>query len=436
MKKRKLTSLLLGRKGRSVLYVLVALGAFLFIPKPPELLGRLLEVIVVITVLNLLERFFLWDEYIHLLSDATREVGKSLSQVVASAVDCGLTGIYVNRKKAVGEVKAAITDARSRVWIMGVALASELSLSDLAPILSEKIKSGTVDVKILLLDPLRSPAVFRTFLESPLEEVGKIANSDRTPGIPEALFWQTFYRDFQNTVYELQLEENVELSKRVKFYGHDPCCWMVVTDDVTYFEPYTFGSPSNGGQRERPLGSYLPVLRFQREPSAEPFNILENHFIKLWLTSDMTFLHIVQRWEDKHAIVKEVFDRRGKWLREVYETLKLGNGNPLSCDQDRRAWSRQTCISTPPSVVTIENKDQNWESDAEVQDSSWGGIALKLDHPIPHGIKRVKLTPNTTRGSGQSSKGVLLLLHWFLNQDYDVAWVQDSPMLIGLKRSC
>jgi hypothetical protein len=139
MPKRSVKSVLVGRKARAVFYFMLASGAYLFLPKLPELAGHLLQVIVVITVVNLLERFVLWNEFIHLHREATREVGKSLSQVVGAAVECGLTGIYVNRKKSIPDVKEAIAGARLKVWLLGVGFAAELSLHELAPILSYQV---------------------------------------------------------------------------------------------------------------------------------------------------------------------------------------------------------------------------------------------------------------------------------------------------------
>ena len=80
-----------------------------------------------------------------------------------SATACGLTRVYHSRDEVKANVLSDIENAEQRVWICGIGLAETITLTNALSSLDKNPRP--VKVKILLLDALRSTALFRTFLE-------------------------------------------------------------------------------------------------------------------------------------------------------------------------------------------------------------------------------------------------------------------------------
>lgn len=349
-------------KNRELLYQFIAIFAFLLcgailimVPKP----GTANEIFLALTVVfgvHLIERYVLWRTIQKL-------VGNDL---VRAAKDCNLTAIYKNRLDAglCSEVKTAVKDAGDTVCLLGISFSGAIPFSDLVESVLERDPGRRPkDFRILLLDPFRSPAVFRTFLETKLESVRRIVGYERReqPDLP-FLSVQRLYQDFDTSLTVLKRHAS-ELRHSAKYYAHNPNCWLVIADGVAYFQPYSFGK-STETSADPTLGPYLPVLRFQS--GGEPFKILKDHFDKLWKTTNVDIFHIEAREKNKNTILKRIFQRRQYWFREVYRGL--------SGVQELREYARQPCADA--CQVPVIWKAQSLS--AEVRDSSGGGLSLKL----------------------------------------------------------
>lgn len=83
------------------------------------------------------------------------------------------------------------------------------------------------------------------------------------------LWWEIFdqklYSDFTHACDRLRSYPNVGAT--VRFYTHTPTCWMMIVDNTSHFQPYTFGRSASRHQVSLCIGDNMPVFKFQRQGS-------------------------------------------------------------------------------------------------------------------------------------------------------------------------
>lgn len=362
----------------------------------PEVVKHLLLLFSAIMCVHLIEYAYLWWEIFghirsilketlqatHQLIDNNRNsLENSLqttNRLIGSATTCGLTNIYCSRKDVKGDIYDAIENAEKRVWLLGITFSENVHLDELLSTLNAKLARG-IDIKILLVDALRSSAVFRTLLESTAYEAAKIVNADRakTQATDDPYFHQRLYSDFTHVCDRLKSYQNIGTT--VRFYTHTPTCWMMIIDNTAHFQPYTFGQSASKHPSNLCVGVNMPVFKFQMQPNGKPFEILEDHFQKVWLTSDVDLFHIEARIADRNRVIKDVFDSHSSWFNHVFEVLHAPNGN-MPFTRERRKFPRQTWESNQPSM-NVCLQDRKTVTRATICDCSYEGIALKLETP-------------------------------------------------------
>lgn len=360
----------------------------------PEIVKHLLLLFSAIMCVHLIEYAYLWWEIFghiknilketlqathQFIDDNKKSLEKSLqttNQLIGSATTCGLTHIYCSRKDVKGDIYNAIENAEKRVWLLGITFSENVHLDELLSTLNEKLTRG-VDIKILLLDVLRDTAVFRTFLESDTPEVAKILNADRmkTLSIDDPYFHQRLYSDFTHVCDRLGNYPNIGTA--VRFYTHTPTCWMMIVDNTVHFQPYTFGRSAGRHQVNLCIGANMPVFKFQMQPNGKPFEILEDHFLKLWLTSNEDLFHLQARIADRNSVVKDILDSNSSWFRHIFEVLHAPKGN-MPFTSERRKFPRQTWKWNQPSM-NVCLQDCKTVIRATICNCSYEGISLKLE---------------------------------------------------------
>jgi hypothetical protein len=268
---------------------------------------------------------------------------QAADKIRTAARVAGLTGISVGRAQAAREIIELIPHAKRRVWLLAVTLTVDLSIRDLIPALRDHVNGGR-DVRILLLDSLRSPAVFRALLEAKCSQAKRVVQYRRTTSTPpggDPYFALRLYCDFQTAHSELSNEET--LVPNVRFYAHSPTCWLVVIDDVAYVMPYTLGHLKHSPQRVSPLTTYSPVFKFEADDSRHAMvEVLASHFNRLWVTSDVDLFHESIRIAERDRILRKMFDERGAWFRTVCEAVHTRKTRRI-CEEDRRVFPRMPC---------------------------------------------------------------------------------------------
>lgn len=292
--------------------------------------------------------------------------------LIKAATDCGLKKIYPSRGSEVErDILNHIDQARTRVWMLGVGLTEKLQFSKLLPEIG--LRLDEVNVKILLLNALRSPALFRTFLEiEPTSFHNILANNNRE------YFQRKLYHDFHSTFSTLKYHP--EFNSAVRFYGHTPICWMVIVDDTAYFQPYSFGGEAQG--ESRVIGPWLPVFKFQPpqqdEGTTNTFEILEQHFDRLWRTSNADLFHMGLRVENRDNILDAILKDRGDWYKYVYNAL-YGKAVHYA----NRKYPRRACGSKAEHTILWQEDGKPKEAKPDIVNFSRDGVRLSLKDSAP-----------------------------------------------------
>lgn len=280
---------------------------------------------------------------------------REYSDFMRPAMALGLRKVYDFHDKALKtDIINDIDKAEKRIWLLGVTLSEKIDITDPALLqkLENRIDNG-VEVKILLLDGLRSPAVFRTFLESDCQDIRKMIDHERNNrgglrGTNRIYNSHSLFRSFRNAWENLELR--LKFLDKVRFYAHTPSCWLVIVDDKAYFQPYTLGDKSANPNSDS-VSSQMPIIKIQGETN--PVGLVEDHFNKLWLTSDIDLFHMGGRIEIKDTILWKVFEERFEWFEHIYGVLCESDG------RERRKYPRQPCLSLGVvAIVTMASEDE------------------------------------------------------------------------------
>jgi hypothetical protein len=316
-----------------------------------------------------------------------RKLATDLNKLVNDADVCGLARVYANRTDASSAVTAAIAAAEKQIWLLGIAFSQCVSLDGVMrefvrkknyiKVPGSRDESKPLDVRILLLDPFRSPAVFRTFLESDRLDISRIVGvkKDGPYGLPrdddlvnvEQLLKLTLYSHLNRAADMLTYEANKFLQPMVRFYAHNPSCWLVVTEKLAFFEPYTFGQPEEpDGQC---IGKYFPVFEFRQ--GGEPYKVLRDHLDKMWRTTNVSFYHFEarNREEVKRTLLNSILKARSPWLRAAHLALVYKG-------EERRAWPHDFCPGHMQVTVRPDSKNKSYS--ATILDSSRRGMGLEI----------------------------------------------------------
>lgn len=439
-----------------------------------DLAEKLLMTICVVLIVHVFDQVYLMDEVTKNTEQVLGSVVGQHVHIIGASDECGIADIYINRLAAKEKLNSDIDEAKSRIWMLGVGLNVRVNVKGMFSALEDKKKAG-IDVRILMLDAFRSTAVFRTFLESSKDQVERIIDYYEklgTQGISDpqkknSYFSSTLCNEFEATCRAL--DQTPKLAPCVKFYAHTPMCWLVITDNKAYFQPYTFGKGARKKDSSNAIGIHrtatgddtigdsLPVFKFQSHKNTSTFATLEDHFLKLWATSDCSVFHIQARQNDKEGILKRIFETRREWLRHVYNVLYTDRGresydkppgakaSKSSREPDYRLYQRQICPK-PVSISFKFKENGNQEFAGRIVDSSSDGLAIvtdeKLDRTLDE-LKSSKVEVKLDLMHNSTDERVIPNLTNFLSQvllsennSFEIRNTSPgrSPMRLGLKK--
>ncbi|KHE92028.1 MAG: hypothetical protein K8F52_03610 [Candidatus Scalindua rubra] len=379
-------------------FFLAVVALYILLPRywhnVPEIIKHLLLVLCAVLCIHIIEyAFFWWEIFGHmkniftetlspthkLINDNRTLIEKTLcssNQIICGAAVCGLTDIYYSRKDTKNDLYNAVKNAERRLWLLGIAHSEIVQLDDLLSSLDEKITCG-LDVRILLLDALQPAAVFRTLLESTASEVTKIVNTDRSKIKPsDPFFHQRVYSDFVHACNRLRIFPNV--GSTVRFYTHTPNCWLMLVDNTVHFQPYTFGRSPEQNVSNRCIGDNMPVFKFQKQLDVMTFDILKDHFLKMWITSNIDLFHAETRNADRGRIIKEIFDLHSWWFKQVHGVLYQPKDSFVNAI-DLRKFPRQPWKWGQPSVSLCPEESKKAITIKTICDYSCKGLALQIE---------------------------------------------------------
>lgn len=411
----------------------------------PEIVKHLLLVFSAIMCVHLMEYAYLWWEIFghmrdiledtlqatHRLIDGNRNaLEKSLqtfNQLIGKAARCGLINLYCSRKDVKDDLYDTVENAEKRVWFLGVTLSENIHLDELLPTLDEKMSNG-VDIKILLLDALQNTAIYRTLLESNASDAANIIMADRTKTqSTDPFFHQRLYSDFIHACNRFQIYPNVGTT--VRFYTYTPSGWMIIADNTAYFQPYTFGRGVSEHSANLCIGDNMPVLKFQIQPSGQTFEILEDHFLKIWRTSNTDMFHIEARIADRNRIIKETFNSYSAWFKHVYEVLYvLNNNEPFAT---RYKFPRQCWQWNQPSL-SICLQDSNTITGVTICDYSRDGLLLMLEGTQNLNVGQIVILQGTS--PAEPLEANFIINHFLKTKNFVIRRIVNGPQpIIGLQ---
>lgn len=377
---------------------LITVSLYVLLPRYwhdiPETVKHLFLVLSALMCIHIIEyAFFWWEIFGHiksiftetlnptnkLINDNRALIEKSLcssNQLFGTAAVCGLTDIYYSRNDTKEHIYNAVKNAERRLWLLGIAHSEIVQLDDLLSSLDEKIICG-LDVRILLLDALQETAVFRTLLESTASEATKIINTDRTKIKPsDPFFHQRVYSDFVHACNRLRSFPNV--GSNVRFYTHTPNCWLMLVDNTVHFQPYTFGRSPEQNVSNLCIGDNMPVFKFQKQLDVMTFDILKDHFLKMWITSNIDLFHAETRNADRGRIVKDVFDLHSWWFKQIHGVLNQPQDNVVNAI-DLRKYPRRPWQWSQPSLSLYQEESKKTITVKSIHDYSCKGLSLQIE---------------------------------------------------------
>src|SRR5260370_10137530 len=157
---------------------LALLALYLWLPPASPERRELLLVVVVVALVHVVARLLLLNSFTRLIDQTADTVSERLSELSRCANFTGLNKIYDDREKAARDIVESIKAAGKRIWLLGIAFQEPLRLKSLIPFLRE---SKAEEIKLLLLDPLRTPARFPAVFECGLDAGGSAFEAAQNP---------------------------------------------------------------------------------------------------------------------------------------------------------------------------------------------------------------------------------------------------------------
>ncbi|MBD3237554.1 MAG: hypothetical protein GF330_12680 [Candidatus Eisenbacteria bacterium] len=377
---------------------LVLLYAVWMHSRIPESVNHIFLVLLAVVGVHLLDRVLLLKEAeefaARLKAEAAEELRERLDEsadrteaaflrklnFLKAARESAIERIYVSRAEARSDILKAIEEAREKAWILAVSLDQTVRFDDIHAALA-KSRCPDVNQRILLLNGLRSPALFRAFLEEPPRHIRRILEHDRTaePSSRDPYFDTRVYDCFARALRVIA--RFPDLTEKVRFYSHAPSCWLVIADGVAFFEPYTFGRVGSDDPVAHPpkRPTRAPLFAFADSTRSEAYQILYRHFDRLWRTSDTDAFHARVTLEEDRQVLRRMFETRSRWLHEVYGALYGGGADGTSLPLDRRRHPRKLCApQLGPHILTVHWQEDGRDAQlhAEVRESSLSGLSL------------------------------------------------------------
>ena len=279
-------------------------------------------------------------------TDIINKATKHVNTLAESASNIGLTHISSSRFEIGNDLLSVMEAARSRILILGIGFSGVIKLLDVADLLQKKVIEN-IDVRLLLLNPLSKEAVTRTLLESSESEAQNIIGTSRERKRDildsDPFFALQVFCDSNSNIKVIDRYEKLKPASR--FYSHAPSFWMIIIDDLVFWQPYTMGSPEVANPKS--LGPLMPVFRFEESSIVQN---LRDHFEKEWGMSTIDLFHMIGMLEDKKKLLYNIFRENKSDFSNLVGVLRTIRGFDK---KDRRRSVRRHC-QIPNLELNIE----------------------------------------------------------------------------------
>lgn len=286
----------------------------------------------------------------------------------------GVKAVFMNRMEAWPHIEESLKGRHEKIWLLGRTLSSDMRLCDhLQKLIKKTEESGEEGLRVLLSDPLRSPAVFRSLLEESPNDVRNILQyygrrlEHRTMTNP--IFGTVFMREFESLW--TAIINQPALKKCVRFYAHLSASWIVRIDDTAYYQPLFIAPSLVGRVTASILPTHSPVFKVERGDAAGLFDSIEAHVDTLWNTSDADMLFMAARWIERDRMLEGMFTSRHEWLSDVASHMQ-GNW--------QRRSQRHACLASPRPTfeLTWKSKENAGKLSGRLFDFAFDSLAFTV----------------------------------------------------------
>jgi hypothetical protein len=221
------------------------------------------------------------DRMVEIVRDAIRENTEQLRLLD----EIGVVRTFKNREQAMPHVIAAISKAKHRVWVVGVALSEGLSARKLLRAIPHHLSAD--QVRIAGIYGVCEAAVVRTTFDAAGPRFLKpLLKGLLDPRQRACVYEKTsLYRAYAKG---RDLFAESRFAESIRYYTCQPPFWMVIVDDQVFAEGYSFASACPLGV-DNCAGADLRVSLI--EPRVDPrceFNVMVRHFENHWAYCEMT----------------------------------------------------------------------------------------------------------------------------------------------------
>jgi len=200
-------------------------------------------------------------------------------RLLEGAGKADILNIFPDREAAIKEIKTLIPSVRRGIDILGISHTDFIYDGEFRRNINSFIRSN-IKIRALFLDKESKASSERTRREEAKD------NIKDTQLYSDLVNCERFYDDLKKRLDDLKKnpDQRTILQLEYNHYKTQPSLFIVIIDDVMFYEPYHLGiEKEEEGPFARCLGKRVPVI--QVDTRARVFQIMKSHFEYIWQQS-------------------------------------------------------------------------------------------------------------------------------------------------------
>ncbi|MCB9852521.1 MAG: hypothetical protein H6819_05460 [Phycisphaerales bacterium] len=341
-------------------------------------------------IIALIERaFYFRHELQHIEEAVDRGLDKALP-LTTQASNCGLVAVHPGDQNA-GQARVldAVIQAKKRVYVVAIAGKRPVDVQAIIGSLQEPRGVGcrVEDCRILLANPFRSGAIYRSFLSASRHELEQLVEESRqaheSQSAPQG-HSTLLRRNIQKYAEALRNRLDGDLrcfQSRVRYYSGDCQTWLVIADDVLFLKQMTFSRASDeSGETDCSHSIATPILEFRGAGAQDVILAYQHHVNEMWRAATDDWDWMEARYQQRDALYTKFFRDRWPWIRHTFE-----NANP-------RQYRHKFIKDVDWPVVAMGGMDGEGTTIGTVLDASPGGLGIQVAATPPNWTKGATLS--------------------------------------------
>lgn len=268
----------------------------------------------------------------HVLGNIARTVEAGLDKALPLAKQAsgfGLTRIHPGSENAAREsVLEAVRRAKDQVYVLAIAGHRPVDVVEIIGAMRDQRSRArsVANCKILLSNPFRGGAIFRSFLSANSAELGQLVEeAQRAHEEGASLDINSEIRRRTIPMYASALRARLDsdfaqFQQCVRYYASDCQLWLVIADEVLFVKDMTFSRASDDvGEANRSHSSHTPLLEYRGTAAKNLIHAYARHVDELWRSATDDWDWIQARYEQNDALYRKFFRDRWPWLRHAFK---------------------------------------------------------------------------------------------------------------------